>query len=158
MSGAIRNAQLADVPHMVDLSEQKRITYERYRPTFHRKAADSRERQIPFFERLIGGERIIALVYEEGQAIDGFIIGTLVEAPPVYDPGGLTCIVDDFVVARPEDWSTIGAALLGEVSSRAKARGAVQTAVVCGHQDEPKRAILAGLGYAIASEWYVANV
>ncbi len=76
---------------------------------------------------------MVALVHEEGQAIDGFIIGTLVEAPPVYDPGGLTCIVDDFMVARPEDWPTTGAALLGEVSSRAQARGAVQTVVVCGH-------------------------
>ena len=152
---SIRKAEPADVPRMVELSEQKRLQYQSYQPTFWRKAADSREKQIPHFERVIDSDRAIALVHERAGTIDGFVIATVVEAPPVYDPGGLTCLIDDFVVADPQAWGTIGAALLNEANRQAHARGAVQTVVVCGHQDQPKRALLTEDGFSIASEWYV---
>jgi GNAT superfamily N-acetyltransferase len=155
---AIRKAGPADVPRMVDLSEQKRLQHQSYQPTFWRKAADSREKQLPHFERVIGSDRVIALVHERAGTIDGFVIATVVEAPPVYDPGGLTCVVDDFVVADPQDWEAIGAPLLSEAYREASAQGAVQTVVVCGHQDQPKRAMLAGDGFSIASEWYVKEI
>src|SRR5438876_7264329 len=131
---------------MVDLSEQKRIQYQSYQPTFWRKAAGSREQQVPHFERVVSSDRVIALVHESAGSIDGFVIAALVEAPPVYDPGGLTSVIDDFVVADGRDWATTGLALLTEANREAKARGAVQTVVVCGHQDQPKRAMLAGEG------------
>ena len=151
----IRKAEPADVPRMVDLSEQKRLEYQSYQPTFWRKAADSQEKQIPHFERALQSDRVIALVYERERNLGGFLIATLVDAPPVYDPGGLTCLIDDFVVADPEDGEAIGARLLSEANRQAGARGAVQMVVVCGHQDQPKRAMLAGCGFSIASEWYV---
>jgi len=43
---SIRAARPADVPRMVDLSEQKRLEYQGYQPNFWRKAAGSRETQI----------------------------------------------------------------------------------------------------------------
>ena len=142
---------------MVALSEQKRLQYQEYQPTFWRKAAGSAEQQIPFFERLLGSDHAILLVHDRGGAVDGFVIATLVEAPPVYDPGGPTCLIDDFVVA-PEAWPSTGAALLTAALREAQARGAVQSVVVCGHQDEPKRAMLNGNGFSIASEWYVSEI
>jgi hypothetical protein len=60
----IRTAQTADVPRMVDLSEQKRLEYQSYQPGFWRQAADSREKQIPHFEHVVGSDRVIALVCE----------------------------------------------------------------------------------------------
>jgi hypothetical protein len=30
--------------------------------------------------------------------------------------------------------------------------------VVCGHRDAPKREMLAGIGFTIASEWYVTEI
>jgi GNAT superfamily N-acetyltransferase len=154
----IRTAQTADVPRMVDLSEQKRLEYQSYQPGFWRKAADSREKQIPHFEHVVGSDRVIALVCERLGTIEGFVIASLVDAPPVYDPGGLTCVIDDFVVADAREWQSLGGALLSEANRQAQARGAVQTVVVCGHQDQPKRSMLADLGFSIASEWYVKGI
>jgi GNAT superfamily N-acetyltransferase len=158
MDGRIRNAEPGDVPRLVELSEQKRIEYERYQPTFWRKAADSREKQTPFLAHQIRRENVIALVHDLGAEIDGFVIATLMPAPPVYDPGGLTCLIDDFAVAEGSAWQSIGAALLHEVRREAAARGAVQAVVVCGHRDVPKREMLAGSGFTIASEWYATEL
>ena len=156
--GSVRRAQLSDVPSMVDLSEQKRREYQAYQPQFWRKAPDSREKQLPFFERLIESDQVIALVHEHSGTIDGFVIASVVGAPPVYDPGGKTCLIDDFVVAAAADWTTVGEALLATANQEAKACGAVQTVVVCGHQDGPKRTMLAEGGFSIASEWYVREI
>ena len=158
MEHIIRKARLPDVPHMVGLSEQKRTQYEKYQPAFWRKAEDSREQQTPYFESLLEEEPVIALVHEQDGKIDGFIIATLVSAPSVYDPGGLTCMVDDFVVSAAENWQETGVNLLKAVMRKAKDRGAVQGLIVCGHLDQPKRTMLQSQGFSIASEWYVREI
>jgi hypothetical protein len=155
---SIRLARKEDVPAMVDLSERKRSEYQGYQPRFWRKAVDSREKQLPFFERLIESDRVIALVHEQSGSLNGFVIASLVEAPPVYDPGGKTCMIDDFAIHSAGDWATMGNALLAAALQEAQERGAVQAVVVCGHQDGPKRDLLAGDGFAIASEWYVREI
>ena len=151
----IRMAVAADVPRMVELSEQKRTEYERYQPVFWRKADGAGEKQVPFFVAQLTKPNAIALVQEELGKINGFVIAVLVESPPVYDPGGLTCLIDDFTVARKADWESIGPPLLEEVRRRALANGAVQMVVFCGHLDEPKRVMLSDLGFSIATEVYV---
>lgn len=150
----IRKAQEDDVPQMVSLSATKRAEYEAYQPLFWRRASNAEEQQEPFFRGLVARENVIALVAESEGAVGGFIIATLVGSPPVYDPGGLTCLVDDFTVATPNLWSSVGKELLEEAARRAKERGAVQVVTVCGQRDEPKRSLLAGAGCAIASEWW----
>ena len=95
-------------------------------------------------------------MYEQAKDIQGFLIASVVNAPPVYAPGGPVCMIDDFAVNPRSEWQTIGAALLAEAQTRSQARGAVLSVVVCGHLDEPKRAMLHGLGFAVASEWYVS--
>ena len=79
-------------------------------------------------------------------------------APPVYDPGGLTCDIDDFVVEDPSLWSSVGRALLEGAISEARTRKAVQVVVVTGGHDLPKREMLGSMGLALASEWWVSGI
>lgn len=154
-----RHATEADVEQMVDLAEMRRLQYQAYQPVFWRKAADSRDKQIPHFTNLLRRDRVIALVHEpERGRIDGFLIGELQTAPPVYDPGGLTCWVDDFMVASPSLWPTVGREILERLIAEGRKNGAVQIAVLCGHLDTPKRYLLAQSGLAIASETHVRAI
>ncbi len=155
MNIPIRKAMPEDVPPMVALSGRMRREYAAYQPVFWREADNSDAIQAPFFEAQIAQPENIVLVGEQEGTVAGFVIATLRPAPPVYAPGGLTCIIDDFAVANPADWKGIGSALLDAVAQEAKTRGAVQMVVVCGHLDQPKREMLAAHGYAIASEWQV---
>lgn len=154
----LRKAENHDAIAIVDLAEQRRLQYQQYQPTFWRKAEDSRAKQLPFLESLIKREDVIVLVHESEGRVDGFIIADFVPAPPVYNPGGPTCRVDDFCVAAGSLWETVGQELLNEVRRKASERGAAQNVVVCGHLDQPKRAMLTQLGYSIASEWYVRDL
>lgn len=139
---------------MVSLAAAKRAEYETYQPTFWRKARDAEAQQTPFFLALLARENVVALVAEEEDAIRGFVIATLVGSPPVYDPGGLTCLVDDFTVSTSDRWPRVGKELLEEATRRAQEGGAVQVVVVCGQRDEAKRALLSQIGCSIASEWW----
>lgn len=158
MTHLVRPVVPADVPTMVALSEEKRTEYARQQPVFWRVADDSIEKQHDYFTRLIADDRTLTFVFDEGAAIHGFIIGVIVAAPPVYDPGGLICIVDDFTVVKPEMWQHIGDALLTAVRDAARAYGAVQIIVVCGHHDAPKQAFLTSTDCRIASEWWVGTL
>jgi len=131
----IRRAQQADISALVDLSEQKRLQYQAYQPTFWRKAEDSRTKQHAYFEHLLAHESTLILLHEDGSRIDGFVIASIVKAPPVYDPRGLVCSVDDYCVAEGDLWQGVGLSLLDEVKQEAKQRNCVLVVVVCGHQD-----------------------
>jgi len=71
----------------------------------------------------------------------------LVDAPPVYDPGGPVCFV--------EDWSGDGS-LLANAEQEAAHRGAVVVRVICAHNDTSRAKMLVKHGYKVASEWYTA--
>lgn len=151
----IRTAKETDIPRMVAIAETKRVEYEGYSPIFWRKAPDSSPKQELFFQRLLTSPDVIALVAEEGDTLSGFIISAIMIAPPVYNPGGPICIVDDFAVANPQAWDSVGAELLAAVEREAKARGVVLSVVVCPQRDQAKRAMLQKAGAAVASEWHV---
>ena len=158
MNGTIRNAGSADVPRMVELSEKKRTEYEQQQPIFWRKARDSASAQKPYFEHLLTLDSTIVLVYECEGTIQGFVIASLHTAPPVYDPGGLTCNIDDFVVGHSDLWSSVGRALLDRATIEARARKAVQVVVVTGGHDRQKREMLSTMGLSLASEWWVSGI
>ena len=80
------------------------------------------------------------------------------DAPPVYDPGGKVCFVDDFMVEDPGLWATVGRELLDRVLEAAKEKGAVLANVVCRPMDEAERSLLSGKGFSVASEWHVKPV
>lgn len=154
----IRAAREADIPSMVAIAETKRIEYEGYSPVFWRKAPDSSPKQEVYFQRLLTGADIIALVAEAESTLLGFVIGAITIAPPVYNPGGPVCIVDDFAIANPTEWNSVGAALLAAVEREAKARGAVLSVVVCAQRDQAKREVLQRAGLTVASEWHVKPI
>jgi hypothetical protein len=151
---AIRKAEREDVPAMVALSEQYRRSLEAYAPVFWRKAPGSAEAQAAYFESLFQRDDVLMLVHRAVEGVAGFLIAHLHAAPPVFAPGGLTCIIDDFCMAEGFYWPKAGAHLLREAMRCAKERGAVQVVVVCPHRDQIKQTLLAAEGLSVVSEWH----
>jgi len=161
-SGAIRPATARDLPALVDLAERRRREYADFQPTFWRPALEAPADQAPYFARLIDDGRALVLVHEEAGSsarlqVDGFVVGQVARHPPVYAPGGTALVIDDFAVAAPQLWPTVGGALLEEASERGRPLGPVQTVVVCGQADAPKRDPLASLAFGPASECRVRS-
>ncbi|MFT4246881.1 MAG: hypothetical protein QM581_02430 [Pseudomonas sp.] len=152
---SIRSAEQRDIPRMVELSEAKRASYEAHSPVFWRKADNSAQVQAVFFAKLLDQPDWIVLVHLRDEVIDGFIIGRLMPAPPVYAPGGKACLIDDFAVADADLWESTGLALHRQLETRARQAGAVVSITVSGAHDDPKRSALLGAGAHLASEWYV---
>ena len=155
MSGQIRPAGQADLDAMTALAAMRREQYARYQPMFWRPAADAEQKQRPYLAKLVASDDVITLVSDDTGRVTGLLIATLTPAPAVYDPGGLTCQIDDFVVSPAGKWPTTGAELLRAGLAEADRRGAIQAVVVTGHLDEPKRQALRACGLEIASEWWV---
>lgn len=152
----VRSAISADLEVIVALADARRRQHETYQPTFWRPATDAAAMHRPYLADLIEDDDVLTLVALDGPTVAGFLVGRLAPAPPVYDPGGPTCTVDDFAVAHPDQWTTVGTSLLRTVQGQARRRGAVQVVVVCGRLDESKRAMLEQSDLSIASEWWVA--
>lgn len=152
----IRVASGEDLEEMLRLADARRRQYTAYQPLFWRAAADAVDQQRPYLAELLQDERVIAYVGATDSALRGFVLGKLILSPPVYDPGGETCVVDDFTVSDPADWPTIGVDLLRAVQQAAHLRGATQIVVVTAHLDTAKRTVLAASGLSTASEWWVS--
>ena len=143
---------------MVELSARKRKQYAEYSPVFWRMANNASNLQHAFFDGLVVDPSWICLVHENGNGIDGFIMAHVTTAPPVYDPGGKVCIINDFAVAEPTLWATAGMALQDEAERRAAVAGAVISIIVCGQRDISKRTALLNSGSEVASEWYIRSI
>jgi hypothetical protein len=74
-----------------------------------------------------------AIVVSDGRGIA--VASAPLPAPPVYDPGGTSCVVDRVVGPEPRD-------LLDEVAAAAAEAGAGQLIVVCGTADDGLRRAL----------------
>lgn len=140
---------------MAVLAGIRREQYAQYQPLFWRPAAAAPDRHRAYLGRLVASDQVITLVSEEAGQLTGFLIATLDPAPPVYDPGGLSCDIDDFAVTPAAKWPTTGARLLRAALAEAGQRGAIQAVVVTAHLDEPKRQALRACGLEVASEWWV---
>jgi GNAT superfamily N-acetyltransferase len=151
----VRVAVAADAAAMAALAGIRREQYASYQPIFWRPAVGAVDRHRPYLASLIESDTVITLVSEEAGELTGFLIATLTGAPPVYDPGGATCQIDDFMVVPATRWPTTGARLLRAALAEAGRRGAVQAVVVTGHLDHPKRELLRACGLEPASEWWV---
>jgi hypothetical protein len=141
---------------MTAMASQRRSQYARYQPVFWHLAANAEQVQRPYLAQLIDGQDVITLVSEKSGMITGFLIAMLGGASPVYDPGGRTCNIDDFVIA-PGRWASTEAQLLRSAIEHARERGAVQAVVVTAHLDQDKREALQACGLSIASEWWVTS-
>ncbi len=140
---------------MTALASVRREKYARYQPLFWRPATDATDKHRPYLAGLVASDEVITLVAEEAGQLTGFLIATLTAAPPVYDPCGLTCLIDDFAVVTDARWPTTGVQLLRAGLARAAGRGAVQAVVVTGRLDHAKRHAIGACGLEVASEWWV---
>ena len=154
----VRPASLSDITYMVALSYSKRRAYEKAQPQFWRYAEGAEELQSKWLSELLSRDDYILLVAATENKVLGFIIGQLVKAPEVYNPGGLTLMIDDFCVETAADWSSIGDALLTKLKQLAKEKSVTQLVLVTGHHDEPKREFLRDSGLACVSEWYLGEI
>jgi hypothetical protein len=181
----IRTSQLSDISAMVSLSKAKRLAYEKAQPQFWRYAGEEGDKvQRQWFTELLEDKNYVMFTAtrhcepQSGEAIQknknwiasssaiprkdeevlGFIIGKLMPAPEVYNPGGLTLMIDDFCVQSENLWQSVGHALIATVKAAAKAKGATQIVVVCGAHDNPKRKFLIDQNLSIASEWFVGGI
>ncbi len=154
----LRKATLEDIGDIALLSALKRKQYEKYQPQFHKEAEGALELQKDFLRDSLLRDNVIALVHAgEGSMINGFIIGAIVTAPPVYNPGGKVCFVDDFMVSDPSLWDRVGKTLLDRVLELSKEKGAVLANVVCGPLDGSKKLLLSQYGFNVATEWHIKS-
>jgi GNAT superfamily N-acetyltransferase len=145
----------ADLERLLTIADARRLEYAGYQPEFWHPAADAVARQRAFFASLIDDDGSLVAVAREGASVRGFAVARVAEAPPVYDPGGLTCAVDDFAVTDATEWPTVGPLLLDAVRRWGSDHGATQLVVVVAHLDEAKRAMLRAAQLDLASEWWV---
>jgi hypothetical protein len=156
---SIRLSQAGDIQSIVEMSYQKRLSYEKAQAQFWKYAGNIAElSQAKWFEELLAHDNHIMLTAQNNQKIAGFIIGKLMPAPEVYNPGGLTLMIDDFCVADDVEWHSVGYKLVQEIKAIAKTKEATQMLVVCGAHDEPKRRFLMNQNLSIASEWFVGGI
>ena len=155
----INFAQNNDIDWMVDLSEIKRSTYEKFQPSFWKKNPDSQQIQRQYFAELLTDSKIIALALNDKS---GFIIGKIIDAPAVYD-AGLTLMIDDFCIVNnysynSNPWLYFGQILLDEIIKIAKVKGIKQILVVSGNHDADKTEFLTKNNLAIASLWLTKTI
>lgn len=151
---SIRTATIIDIPHMVQLSHEKRLAYEKIQPFFWQHAEQAESIQTEWFTTLLHDDKAILLVAESSQIIIGFIIGHLSKAPGVYHQDGLTLTIDDFCVQESTQWESVGAQFLSEIKIMAHQKNAVQMVIVCGAHDQAKRNFLKKWKLSLVSEWY----
>lgn len=151
----IRIAEADDVEACVQLAEARRAIYETFQPRFWRRAENAAEMSRLWFAHLFAKEEVLALVAELDGEVRGFLIAQPTPSPPVYDPGGRTALIDDFVVA-PDQWMTVGAPLLNEARLRLRAADFAQIVVVSARQDEDKTRLLESTDLSLASTWWTA--
>ena len=113
----VRKATASDIEAIIGLAERSRRQYQKYQPTFWRKAPQSAETTKAFFTKLQAEQGTFFLVAVEGRQMLGFLIARKFAAPPVYAPGGDTYLIDDFCVAEPHHWLSIGEALLSHATT-----------------------------------------
>ena len=143
MADGIRRITSGDVPRLLELGEQKRRQYAAYSPVFWRMSALPRETFGPYLQAQVGNPHVVALAYEVDGTVDGFV---LVNAQGY---------IDDFMVAVPELWPTVGADLLLEAGVAAHNQNISSLLVLCGQGDWPMRAMLAAQGLTHTMDWYI---
>ncbi|MBK2005408.1 GNAT family N-acetyltransferase [Francisella noatunensis subsp. orientalis] len=156
----VRTSEITDISTIVALSKAKRLAYEKAQPQFWRYAGEEGDNtQKHWFTELLEDENHVMFTAEsDAKEILRFVIGKLISAPEVYNPGGLTLMIDDFCVQSENLWQSVGHKLIEGLKAAAKTKGTTQTLVVCCAHDPPKRKFLSEQSLSIASEWFVGGI
>jgi GNAT superfamily N-acetyltransferase len=147
-----------DIEDIVALSYQKRKYYEEAQPQFWKYAENAEKIQADWFRQLLGREdHILLSAKNDDDIVIGFIIGRVIPAPEVYDPGGMTLMIDDFCVEDESMWQDVGAPLIESIKEIGHEYNVSQILVVSGDHDEAKNSFLEDIGLSTASRWYVGS-
>lgn len=150
----VRKAATTDIKAAVELMERSRRQFQKFQPTFWHKAANSAAATEALFDRLLTDADTLFLVAVDGSRHQGFLIARKFSNPPVFDPGGDTWLIDDFCVAEPHLWLSIGEALLSHATTLIHEHGGVQVVVVSADRDLAKTEMLRRSDLTIASNWW----
>jgi GNAT superfamily N-acetyltransferase len=151
----VRPATADDVAAMVELIQEYRDQLARWRPDFWRPADRAAEMSRMWFGHLVATpDKARCFVAEEADAVAGFLIATPIPVPPVYAAPDQAWTVDDFCVAEPAQWPTIGRALWDAVVAHGRAEGWGQLICVSPVRDEAKNAMLDGTALTPTSRWW----
>lgn len=118
------------------------------------RIAGTPEREFAEIQR----DNMIVLVCEQENNIIGYAISIVISTPPVYDPGGQTCLVIESTMHENKDWLVAGKALLNAIQYHALQQKAVQYVVICDENQSEKQNVLQEAGLTIASEWYGGKI
>lgn len=150
----VRKAETTDIKAAIELVERSRRQFQKYQPTFWRKAANSAASTEAFFTKLLAEADTFFLVAVEGSQHQGFLIARKFPNPPVFDPGGDTWLIDDFCVSEPHLWLAVGEALLSHATTLIHEHGCAQIVVVSADRDLAKTEMLRRSDLTIASNWW----
>lgn len=153
---AVRAAAPADAPALADLADARRRAYEAFSPVFWRPAPGARAKHLPYLAACLAGTAHTALIAEWHHQVAGAAMaGHRAGMPPfVHDPAR-SWLLDDFYVAAPDLWVTVGRALVEAVADLARAAGQDRLIVVSAAQDAAKTAMLAQAGFGHKASWWV---
>ena len=150
----IRKARASDIEAATELVEHDRRQRQKHQSLFWRRAAKSATATREFLGKLLTEPDTFFLVAVEGGQMLGFLVARKFPAPPVYDPGGDTYLIDDFCVLEPRHWLTVGEALLSHASTLIHEHGGVQIVIICADRDLAKAEMLRRSDLTIASNWW----
>lgn len=154
----IRAALHTDIDPMVELAVRQMHWLESHRDSFYATGPGLADTLRAAYGGLIEAADAVALVDESPKGVEGFLLGKLVNAPPVYDPKGKVCLVDHFWVRDATNWKTVGLGIFGAANSRIRELGGVLSRIECQWQDEEKRVFLQSLGFTAASDWHYRDL
>lgn len=154
---AVRPSTTVDAEFAEGWADAKRVEYEAYSPVFWRPAADARIRHRPFLEACLdssGYTSLTALIQE--QPVGVVLASHRVSAPLLEDAPGW--LIDDFYVASPDLWHSVGVRLLEAAVAAARHAGCGRLVVVCGYRDAAKKEFLRYCGLSSAVVWWVKPI
>ena len=151
-----RAATAADVEACVGIIQGYRQRLAAFEPRFWKPAANAAAMSTAWFGHLFATAPV-AIVAEEKDAVNGFLIATDIAAPPIFDIPGKTALIDDFMIADRARWHDVGAALLDDARRKLATDGYAQIIVVNAAKDVDKTAFLEKADLSIASQWWTGK-
>lgn len=153
----IEGATPGDAAAAAALAAAKRTEYERYSPLFWRVAEDAQAIHEPFLAKCIADDAFFtSLAARSGARLDGIALTAhKLFPPPLASDPVESWLTDDFFVAQPDLWPTVGDALLRATEEAARSAAAERLVVLTARRDEPKRELLERSGYDRAASWWV---
>ena len=150
----VRRPTPDDIKAVVDISSQKRRSYEEEAPYLWKQAGNADILEEIFFRSLLSKNSYIFLVAERKKEVIGFIIGKKIYSMGVYDPGSITMLVNDFCIHEDEDWQHVGKKLLEAMFDSARIQGVASLLITSGTHDLIKNDLLKEFGMKSTLEWY----